>query len=87
MNEVKFDDLHLFKTLKITRLIFKYYQKDYFNISEVLNLLKLKKLPPEIPIKNNKIFIKDISKYIIENNIVFCEKTIKDLFLNKKTEF
>ena len=64
-------------TLDVTELkksntnqkLFSIFKTDHFEIDEVLKIINEKTLPVEIPINNNMVFIRDLTKYIVENNI------------------
>jgi len=55
--------------IQYNKLIFSIYKKDYLEIDEVLNFLSLETIPNDIQISNNKIFIRDITNYMIKNNL------------------
>lgn len=65
---IDIDNLELNK-VKINQKLFSINRKDHFEIYEVLNILNVDTLPIEIPLNNNQVFIRDLSKYIVENNL------------------
>lgn len=65
---IDIDNLELNK-VRINQKLFSINRKDHFEIYEVLNILNVDTLPIEIPLNNNQVFIRDLSKYIVENNL------------------
>lgn len=68
MNKVNIDDVEL-KKISLNKLLFSINKKDHFEIEEVLKILNVDTLPIEIQLNNNQIFIRDISKYLVLNNL------------------
>jgi len=63
------NDVSELKKIATNRLLFGAYKCDYFAIETVLKILNVATLPVAIPISNNQVFIRDLSKYIAENNL------------------
>ncbi len=64
----KIDNLELMK-IKINKELFSINHTDHFDIEKVLLILDVDTLPVEIPLNNNQVFIRDLSKYIVDNNL------------------
>ncbi len=62
------DNLELNK-VKINQKLFSINRKDHFEINKVLEILNTDTLPIDIPLNNNMVFIRDLSKYLVENNL------------------
>lgn len=62
------DNIELRK-IQVNKNIFSMYKCDHFEIDTVLEILNKETLPVDIPLNNNQIFIRDLSKYIVENNM------------------
>lgn len=54
---------------KINKLLFSINRSDHFEIDKVLEILNVSTLPIEIQLNNNQIFIRDLTKYIVDNNL------------------
>jgi hypothetical protein len=68
MNTEKIDKLELDK-ITLNRMLYSICKKDHFEIDEVLEILNVNTLPIEIPLNNNQIFIRDLSKFMVENGL------------------
>lgn len=64
------------KKVEMNRLLFSLYKSDHFTIDKVLEILNVEKLPLDIPMNNNQIFIRDLSSFIVKNNLKpnICEQ-------------
>ena len=54
---------------KINKLLLSINRSDHFEIDKVLEILNVSTLPIEIQLNNNQIFIRDLTKYIVDNNL------------------
>ncbi len=57
------------KKININKKLFSIKKSDHFEIKEVLLILNVVTLPVAIPLNNNLIFIRDLSKYIVDNDL------------------
>lgn len=55
--------------IEVNKLLFSRYKMDHFDIETVLEIIGTDTLPVEIPINNNQIFIRDLSKYIVDKKL------------------
>ena len=56
--------------IDMNRKLFAIYKMDHFEIKDVLDILGAETVPVGIPMNvNNTIFIRDLSKYIITQNL------------------
>lgn len=62
------DEVELNK-IKFNRMIFKIFKTDRLQIEDSLKILGLERLPLDIPIGNNLVFIRDISNYLVKNKL------------------
>jgi hypothetical protein len=63
------DDVTEYQKVYVNKLLFSKHKQDNFDISTVLDILDLETLPLEIPINNNMVFIRDLTKYIVKNKL------------------
>lgn len=65
------DNLDLLELEKITlnKLIFSLFATDYLEIDQSLKVLGVDTLPIDIETNNNKVFIRDLSKYMALNKL------------------
>jgi hypothetical protein len=68
MKTEKIDNKELNK-ITLNRMLYASNKKDYFEIDEVLEILDVQTLPIEIPINNNQVFIRDLSNYMVDNDL------------------
>ena len=66
MNEI--DNIELEK-ITLNRMLYSIGKKDHFEIDEVLSILEVDTLPIDIPLNNNQIFIRDLTKYMVDNHL------------------
>lgn len=57
------------KKIETNKLLFSINKADHFEIDTVLEILNVETLPIDIPLNNNQIFIRDLTKFIVENNL------------------
>lgn len=62
-------DQNELKKIVINKQLFALNKTDHFEIDTVLDILDMDTLPIEIPLNNNQIFIRDLSKYIVDNDL------------------
>ena len=62
-------DIVEIKKIDMNRLLFNYFRSDYFDISTVNELLNTETLPIEIKTNNNKVFIRDLTNYLIKYDL------------------
>lgn len=62
------DKIELKKVLT-NKKIFSIFKDSHIDIENVLKLLDANTLPTEIPINNNVVFIRDLSNYVVNNDI------------------
>ena len=62
-------DLKELDKITLNRMLYATNKRDYFEIEEVLAMLDMETLPIDIPINNNQIFIRDLSKYMVDNSL------------------
>ncbi len=55
--------------IEVNKLLFSRYKMDHFDIETVLEIIGTDTLPVEIPLNNNQIFIRDLSKYIVDKKL------------------
>ena len=55
--------------IEVNKLLFSRYKMDHFDIETVLEIIGVDTLPVEIPLNNNQIFIRDLSKYIVDKKL------------------
>lgn len=55
--------------ITLNRLLFSVSKKDHFEIKEVLDILNMETLPIDIALNNNQVFIRDLSRYMVENKL------------------
>ncbi len=55
--------------IEVNKLLFSRYKMDHFDIETVLEIIGTDTLPVEIPLNNNQIFIRDLSKYIADKKL------------------
>lgn len=55
--------------IEINKLLFSRFKTDHFDIETVLEIIGVDTLPVEIPLNNNQIFIRDLSKYIVDKKL------------------
>ena len=65
---IEIDNVELEK-ITLNRLLYSIGRKDHFEIDEVLKILNTETLPIEIPVNNNLVFIRDITNYMVKNNL------------------
>lgn len=58
-----------FEKISLNKTIFSIFKTDYLEILNVLELLGEDTLPLDIPTNNNKVFIRDLSKYMAINHL------------------
>jgi len=64
INQLEIDKINMNRTL------FAIHKVDHFEIKDVLDLLGVETVPNNIPLNtNNTVFIRDLSNYIITNNL------------------
>jgi len=61
-------DIVELKKININKRLFAKYKTDYFEINTVLEILGVATLPIEIPLNNNQVFIRDIARYMVDND-------------------
>jgi len=57
------------KKIEINKKLFSIYKTDHFEIKTVLEILDTDTLPIDIPLNNNQIFIRDLTRYVVENKV------------------
>ena len=57
------------KKILVNKKLFSIYKKDHLEIDDVLQVLNEETLPIDIHLNNNQIFIRDLTNYIIDNDI------------------
>ncbi len=62
------DNLELEK-ITLNKIIFSIFATDHLEIIDTLNILGVETLPLGIETNNNKVFIRDLSKYMALNNL------------------
>jgi hypothetical protein len=62
------DDIELEK-ITLNKFIFAIFKTDQLSIEETLQILNLDKLPLEIQINNNTVFIRDLTRYMVINKL------------------
>lgn len=62
------DKLELEK-ISLNRILYSTNKKDHFEIDEVLQILNVETLPVEIPLNNNVVFIRDLTNYMVYNDL------------------
>ena len=68
MNIEKVDIFELEK-ISLNKIIFSIFSTDYLEITDVIQILGAETLPLEITVHDNKIFIRDLSRYMVINNL------------------
>ena len=68
MNIEKVDVFELEK-ISLNKIIFSIFSTDYLEITDANKILGTETLPLEITISNNKVFIRDLSRYMALNNL------------------
>jgi hypothetical protein len=63
-----FDNTELQK-IELNKLLFSRYKQDHFEIDTTLEILDVETLPVEIPMNNNQIFIRDLTKFIVDKKL------------------
>jgi len=66
---IEYTDKKELKKIEVNKHLFSIYKMDHFEIDTVIKILNVNTLPIDIPLNNNQIFIRDLSKFIVENNI------------------
>lgn len=66
MNSIDQNEL---KKIETNKFLFSLFKCDHFDISTVLKILDVDTLPIDIPTNNNQVFIRDISNFIVRNNL------------------
>ena len=49
--------------------LFALFKDDHFEIETVLKILDVETLPTSIQLNNNMVFLRDLTNYIVTNNI------------------
>jgi hypothetical protein len=62
-------DLKELEKITLNRMLYATNKRDYFEIEEVLEMLDMETLPIDIPINNNQVFIRDLTKYMVNNSL------------------
>jgi hypothetical protein len=62
------DHLELEK-ITLNKIIFSLFATDYLEIDQTLKVLGYETLPIEINTNNNKVFIRDLSSYMANNQL------------------
>lgn len=57
------------KKIEINKQLFSIYNSDHFEINSVLKILNEETLPVDISLNNNQVFIRDLTNFIVKNNI------------------
>lgn len=57
------------KKVEMNRLLFSISKSDHFTIDKALEILNLDKIPVDIPMNNNMIFIRDLTMFIVKNDL------------------
>ncbi len=55
--------------IEVNKLLFSRFKTDHFDIEAALEIIGVETLPVEIPLNNNQIFIRDLSKYIVDKKL------------------
>lgn len=62
--------------IEVNKLLFSRFKHDHFDIDTVIDILGVDTLPFDIPVNNNQVFIRDLTKYIVDNQL--------EPYINKK---
>jgi|SaaInlStandDraft_4_1057021.scaffolds.fasta_scaffold73938_2 hypothetical protein len=62
-------DIIELKKIKINKKLYSSYKTDFFELSSVLKILNEITIPVDIPINNNQIFIRDLTAYMVSNEL------------------
>lgn len=69
MNEnIVVDNIELEK-ITLNKIIFSLFATDYLEISDAIEVLGVETLPIDISMNNNKVFIRDLTKYMVLNDL------------------
>ena len=55
--------------IEINKLLFARFKTDHFDIEAAIEIIGVDTLPVDIPLNNNQIFIRDLTKYIVEKKL------------------